>query len=70
MKNVNRKFWLTAVVLLCLAPAAFAAKPAKCGWGKRCQSVPEGGSALVYVLGAGITCMSAVFIRSRAVKPE
>jgi hypothetical protein len=65
MKNVNRKFWLMAGALLCLAPAAFAGGPLPCS---TCRPVPEGGSALVYVLGAGITCIGAMLVRFRAGK--
>jgi hypothetical protein len=60
MNNVNRKFWLMAGALLCLAPAAFAGGPSPCS---TCTRVPEGGSALVYVLGAGITCIGAMLAR-------
>jgi len=41
MKNVNRKFWLMAGALLCLAPAAFAG-PSPC---TTCKPVPEGGQS-------------------------
>jgi hypothetical protein len=73
MNNKNWK-WLLAVVALCwLAPAAFAstctvggttavARPTAC-------AVPEGGSTAIYLLGAGLTCFGAMFLRSRFVKP-
>jgi hypothetical protein len=60
MNNINRKLWLMAGALLCLAPAAFAGGPSPC---TACKAVPEGGSALVYVLGAGITCIGAMLVR-------
>jgi len=34
------------------------------------QSVPEGGSSLVYVLGAGVACLGAMLVRSRFAKPK
>jgi hypothetical protein len=71
MKELNRKCLLAAVVLLCMAPASFASKPykdkdGKCRPGVNCQQVPEGGSAAIYLLGAGITCLGAMFVRSRS----
>jgi hypothetical protein len=62
MKNVNRKWWLAVAVVLCLTPAAFAKRPS--------AAVPEGGSAAVYLLGAGITCLGAMVVRSRLPKPK
>jgi hypothetical protein len=70
MKKVNRKWLLAGVVLLCMAPASFAIKPHKdkdkCRPGVNCQQVPEGGSAAIYLLGAGIACLGAMFVRSRS----
>jgi hypothetical protein len=69
MKSLNRKCLLLLVVLLGLAPMSLAAiKPNKdkCRPGVRCQQVPEGGSALVYLVGAGITCLGAMVVRSRS----
>ena len=65
MNSINRKFWLMTGALLCLAPAAFAAgsTPTPCS---TCRAVPDGGSALVYVLGAGITCLGGMLVRFRA----
>lgn len=68
MRIIHRKWWLTAIALLLLVPAASAtASPLK-SHQKHRQSwaVPEGGSALVYVVGAGITCLGAMVIRSRS----
>jgi hypothetical protein len=68
----NRKFVLAALFLMLLAPASFAGprdKKDKCDprRDRHCQQqVPEGGSALVYLLGAGITCLGAMVIRSRS----
>ena len=52
-----------------MVPAAFATlpkhKPKPRNW-----NVPEGGSALVYVVGAGITCLGAMVVRSREARPK
>jgi hypothetical protein len=76
-KPMNRKWWLALVALSCMVPGAYATyKPdrfQRCeehGNGRNCRQVPEGGSAAVYLLGAGITCLGAMFIRSRASKPS
>ena len=72
MKIVNRKWWLTAIALLLLLPAATAtmSPPVSHQRHRQCRNVPEGGSALVYVLGAGITCLGAMVVRSRSTKPQ
>jgi hypothetical protein len=64
----NRKFVLAALFLMLLAPASFAGPRDRCDprRDRRCQQVPEGGSAAIYLLGAGITCLGAMFIRSRS----
>jgi len=75
MSSLSKK-WLLALVALCLLPATLTAKPKyredRCrpAWERRCRAVPEGGSGLVYLLGAGITCAGAVLIRSRLEKAE
>jgi hypothetical protein len=33
-------------------------------------TVPEGGSAAVYLLGAGITCLGAMVVRLRLPRPK
>lgn len=71
MKNASRKLWLGAVLICCLCPAGFAHKcdknhPQDC----RTSTAPEGGSAAIYLLGAGLICTGAMFLRSRAVKPS
>lgn len=63
MKNVHRKWWLAVVAVLCLAPAAFAKHKPR-------TAVPDGGSAAVYLLGAGITCLGAMVVRSRSARPK
>ena len=74
---MNGKWWLVLVVLLCMVPGAYATKPDRARRceeqnpsARKCQAVPEGGSAAIYLLGAGITCLGAVFICSRASKPS
>jgi len=63
MNNRNGKWWLAVVAICCLAPSAFAhtANPP--------VAVPEGGSTAVYLLGAGLTCVGAMFLRSKLAKP-
>jgi hypothetical protein len=69
MNNKNWKWLLGVVALCCLAPAAFAkTSPPPCGWGDVC-AVPEGGSTAIYLLGAGLTCFGAMFLRSRLKEP-
>jgi hypothetical protein len=72
VRIINRKWWLTTIALLLLLPAAFA-KPDKSHQRHRQAmhvTVPEGGSALVYVVGAGMTCLGAMAVRSRSAKPK
>jgi hypothetical protein len=73
MSNGKAKWWLVAVAICCLAPAAFADRDRAQGCdqkhNKHCQQVPEGGSAAIYLFGAGLTCFGAMFLRSRVVKP-
>lgn len=78
MSNVARKWWLGAALLACLVPSSFAFQKIKddpghdtCKPGDKCrQNVPEGGSAAIYLLGAGLTCLGAMYIRSRSSKPK
>jgi hypothetical protein len=65
MNNRNKKWWLAVVAICCLVPAAGAAERAR-GQSLR---VPEGGSAAIYLLGAGLTCFGAMFLRSKLAKP-
>ena len=72
MNNKNWK-WLLGVVALCwLAPAAFATtSPGPCAVGATCAApvaMPEGGSTAIYLLGAGLTCFGAMFLRSKLAK--
>jgi len=84
MNNKNRKWLLAVVAVCCLAPAAFAdhwgpPDGGKCDprW-QDCDrrhrehpstAVPEGGSTSIYLLGAGLTCVAAMFLRSKVAKP-
>jgi hypothetical protein len=65
MSNSKGKWLLVA--FCCLAPAAFAST-GRCVVGASC-AVPEGGSTAIYLLGAGLTCVGAMFLRSRLAKP-
>jgi len=72
MSNVARKYWLAVALLMCLVPSSFA-RPTddKCKPADKCrQSVPEGGTAAIYLLGAGLTCFGAMYIRARSSKPS
>jgi hypothetical protein len=70
------KWWLAIIVVCCLAPTSFAGHERDRDHGhgcdhnkKDCQQVPEGGSTAIYLLGAGLTCFGAMFLRSRLAKP-
>lgn len=68
--KITRKLWLGVALLLALAPASFAVVKDHNNIERRSDSaqsvaVPEGGSAAIYLLGAGVTCLGAMFIRSR-----
>jgi hypothetical protein len=82
MRNSTGKWWLAAILIGCLAPAAFAERRGHghgdgggggggCGEDRHgdCRQVPEGGSTAIYLLGAGLTCFGAMFLRSRIGKP-
>jgi hypothetical protein len=78
MINVSRKWVLRASFLLCLVSSSFALGPdsdnpehRKCRPHDNCeQQVPEGGSAAIYLLAAGLTCVGAMFLRSRSSRPN
>jgi hypothetical protein len=70
----NGRWWLPTVALCCLAPMAFAGLGHDHGCDNRhsrkdCRQVPEGGSTAIYLLGAGLTCVGAMFLRSKVAKP-
>ena len=68
MNNKNWKWLLGVVAMCCLAPAVFAdTSPPPCAVGRGC-AVPEGGSSAIYLLGAGLTCFGAMFLRSKLAK--
>lgn len=75
MSNSAGKWWLGFIVICCLVPAAFADRdrcdPHDRDHNRNCpqQQVPEGGSAVVYLLGAGLTCFGAMCLRSKTAKP-
>jgi hypothetical protein len=56
--------WLLAAVAIGLAPAAFAVDKVT-----KVMKVPEGGSTVIYVIGAGLACFGAMFLRSKLAKP-
>jgi len=73
MRNVNPKWWLGLVALLSFAPAAFPVQDHNNLRRRRDfqpVAVPEGGSTMVYVLGVGVTCLGAMFLRPRVAKPK
>jgi hypothetical protein len=75
MKSKNRKWWLAVVALLCLASTACPVQDAEKSTSRNKQpvkhaTVPEGGSSLVYLLGAGVACLGAMRVRSRSAKPK
>ena len=76
MVSATKKCWLGATLLLCLVPSSFALqrdgdhpRHDKCQPSDECQGqVPEGGSAAIYLLGASLTCLGAMFLRFRSSK--
>ena len=78
MQNMNGKWWVALVVFLGLAPVLFAVQDHnnyRRGDPIRHENfqpltVPEGGSSLVYLLGAGVTCLGAMLVRSRIASPS
>jgi hypothetical protein len=71
MKNARRKWWLAGVMVLCLATAASAGQNATAAQKhKHKKQLPEGGSAVVYLLATGITCLGAMVMRSRFATPK
>jgi hypothetical protein len=78
MSKQNAKWWLALAALLLVTPAFSAAQRADKAKGcgnhdrddRKCRQVPEGGSAPAYLLGAGATCLGAMFVRSRLGNPR
>ncbi len=54
---------LLATIAICLAPGTVAAARVKS------LQVPEGGSTAIYIIGAGLVCFGAMFLRSKLAKP-
>lgn len=69
MIHLLRKWWLVAALMLSLVAPMAADKGGRnkgCDQHRRdCQQVPEGGSAAIYLLGAGAICLGAILVRSR-----
>jgi hypothetical protein len=70
MTTLSPKSWLLPALLLCLVSASFAVDRSHTNYEKRNSGVttsrmPEGGSSMTYLRGAGITCLAAMFLRSR-----
>lgn len=75
VKSMNRKWWLALPLLFLPATTACPTEDAaqlqnNRQLSKKNLTVPEGGSSLVYVLAAGVTCLGAMLVRSRSVKPK
>lgn len=78
MRIISRKWWLTWIALLLLVPAASASmSPLRSNQRRQNMSerrhthtVPESGCALAYVVGAGLTCLGAMVVRSRSARPK
>jgi hypothetical protein len=75
VNKVARKWFLGTSLLLCLVPVSFAFDRSpdkhhgKCKPHDDCsQQVPEGGSTAMYLLAAGLACVTAVSVRSRSSK--
>jgi hypothetical protein len=69
------KKWLLLGALVLLIPAFSFAQPGKeevngCALRQKCRQVPDGGSALSYLLAVGATCLGAMAVRSRLYKSE
>jgi hypothetical protein len=71
MSNSKTKWWLVAVAICCLAPAAFAGQGfnQESPNNRKKHHMPEGGSTAIYLLGAGLTCFGAMFLRSKLARP-
>jgi len=78
MKMRSSKWWLAVAALVLLTPVLSSANEPdkKKGCDKdaddprRCLQVDEGGSAAAYLIGAGVTCLGAMLLRSRLAKPR
>ena len=78
MSNIARKYSLAVALLLYCVPSSLALQKVSeeprhdtCKPGHKCkQQVPEGGTAAIYLLGAGLACFGAMYIRARSSKPS
>jgi hypothetical protein len=76
MSNRSSKLLLLVGILLLTPLFSFGAPRADhhekgCDNDRRssnCAQVPEGGSSSIYLLGASLTCLGAIFVRSRLSK--
>lgn len=68
------RWWLVPVAIMLFSGVSAAAPwggGAKgCGFHdfQKCRQVADGGSAAVYLLGVGVTCLGAIFVGSRFAK--
>lgn len=68
MRNTQRKWWLAAVLICSLSSVAFGHDRCK-DHPRTCSSTaPEGGSNAIYLLGAGLVCSGAIFLRSKVAR--
>jgi hypothetical protein len=59
--------WFLVAATCCLASSAFGVTDTLARRNINLQ-VPEGGSAAVYLVGAGLVCFGAMFLRSKMVR--
>jgi hypothetical protein len=67
MKNRSENWLLACLAICCLAPSSALASNQVIRQNFSFR-VPEGGSALIYLVGAGLTCVGAMFLRSKLAK--
>ena len=73
LAKVRNSWFAVVVTILCFAPGALALstghhpdKDKKCGYNSDCKvAAAEGGSAELYLLLAGASCLGAICFRSR-----
>jgi len=74
MIRESKKWLLIGAALVLLSPVLSLAQHADgrdrdpkrgCNPHEHCQQVSEGGSAAIYLLAVGATCLGAMFVRSR-----
>jgi len=74
LAKVRNSWFAVVVTMLCFAPSALALSAAhridkdknKCSYGSDCKvAAAEGGSAGLYLLLAGASCLGAIRFRSR-----